>query len=737
MSFSTPRTHRIGVALATTAVVFGAAAPAGAHHDPLELAATEAVAKALAQDTATGGGGGLPTSVIVGATMLVVGMLIGRVARRPRLPRATRRRALAVVSIGALVSVPLATAPANTATILLPDLISDQPDPVSLEVNTYTGTPRLVLRFDGYVTNVGDGPLEVSGNPQITNPSDPNGVHQRAIDTSGNWNIVGTPPVQYETADGHNHFHLMEVGRYSLWNQSQTAEVAPGQKVGFCLYDIERAEAEDWSGPHPPREYSGSVTQFCDSNNPNTTSLIMGTSEGWRDVYGAYLTFQWIDVSEVAPGIYYLANEADPFDRIVESDETNNQVGFSEVSSTIPGYNALPVGPVSTVEDTAVGVTLATESFGSPGSRRFEIVTPPSNGTLSQPTGTTFSSPTLTYTPDPGYSGPDSFEYVARDNSSNYPLNPTNAAASIDVGEVLDPSVEISGAPASVIAGTSANLTATVTDAPPGVDWSVDGAPGGNPIVGTISPGGLYVAPGTPPAAGSVTIRAALTGDPGVFDEITLGIDPIPNGAPDIIDPGDQSSTIGDAVNVAIGASDPNGDPFTFSATGLPDGLSIHPTTGVVSGTPTTTGTSTATVTADDGTDDASVTFDWTIDPRPTVTPQHVGVVEGDSGTTTATLEVHLTEAISQEVTADWVVLDGVAPVASIGTDIVADSGSISWAPGETVATLTVEIIGDTLAEPPVLWGEWALVSIRNVSANADLDTSFFGTSIAVIIDDD
>ena len=707
-----------------------AAGPAAAHHDPEAQRAAEAAADALT----VGGGGGLPVPFIVAAT--VVAVLLAMVARTG-VPRVSGRRAVAIVSAAALVSVPLATSRAATSTILLPDLISDQPDPGSLEVNTYTGTPRLVLRFDGYVTNVGDGPLEVSGNPQITDASNPAAVHQRAIDSTGSWHVVGTPLVQYETADGHNHFHLMEVGRYSLWNESKTAEAAPGQKVGFCLYDIEHAESEDWSGPHPRREYSGSVTQFCDSNNPNTTDLVMGTSEGWRDVYGAYLTFQWIDVSDTAPGVYYLANEADPLNRILESDETNNQVDFAEVSSTIPGYNAVPVGPVSTVEDAAVGVTLQTESFGAPGSRRFEIVTAPTHGTLSRSVGTSFSSPSVTYTPDPGYSGPDSFEYIARDNSSVYPLNPTIAAASIDVGALLDPAVEISGAPASLIAGTSAQLTATVTDAPDGVSWSVDGVAGGNSIVGTVTPGGLYQAPVEPPAGDDVTVRATLDDDPAIFDEVTITIDPVPNSAPVMTDPGNQASTVGDTVNLPIGASDPDGDPFTFSATGLPTGLEIHPTTGVISGDATATGTFAVTVTTDDGTDTAAVGFDWIIDPRPVIRPGSAGVWEGDSGSQVVSVPLTLSEPVSQPVTVAWTTIDGTAPIASHGSDIAAASGVATFAPGTTTTTVEITVHGDTVDEPPAWLGEWAAIAYSSPSANADLFLGFYGLGILIIADDD
>ena len=84
-----------------------------------------------------------------------------------------------------------------------------------------------------------------------------------------------------------------------------------------------------------------------------------------------------------------------------------------------------------------------------------------------------------------------------------------------------------------------------------------------------------------------------------------------------VTNPGDQTSTVGTAVSLQIHATDSaSGQTLTYSAAGLPAGLSINASTGVISGTPTTASTSTVTVTAKDTTNASGATsFSWTVNP--------------------------------------------------------------------------------------------------------------------------
>jgi hypothetical protein len=164
-------------------------------------------------------------------------------------------------------------------------------------------------------------------------------------------------------------------------------------------------------------------------------------------------------------------------------------------------------------------VPLSAAKFGtqSDANLRYRVVTPPAHGTLSQPAGQDFAAGTpLVYTPAPGYAGADAFTYVARSAASAFPTNPQ--AAAVTIGDAR--SVAISGAPASMVAGTSAQLTATVRGLPGGVTWRAS--------AGSVSAAGLYRAPAAPPAGGAAVVRAASAADPAVAAEARIRITAAP-----------------------------------------------------------------------------------------------------------------------------------------------------------------------------------------------------------------
>jgi hypothetical protein len=408
------------------------------------------------------------------------------------------RRVLALSC--ALLGLPVSGA---LAAPVLPDLVADPPGPPSAPVVYDDGRgPRLLMRFDGFVHNAGLGALDIraTGRSGATMTN----VRQRIYDSAGGpfQDVLNspTPQVLFETDDDHDHWHLKNIARYSLWNLEGTAEAAPAQKVGFCLIDSQRMENH---GP-TSEVYTEPGNRFCEQGRPTVSGVAMGVSAGWRDIYHRALAFQWVDISDVAPGTYRLRAEIDPEGRIRESNELN-PAALGAFAAVVPGYRATNVGVPAAPGPRQVQLAAANVG-GLTRAPQFKVVTAPQHGSLDRPVGEWFDATSVVYTPAAGYSGPDSFTFAARNPASSYPRNPPAAAATLE-GRGL-PLVTIAGAPSRLRTGAAVRLRAVVQNDSPEVAWSVGGVAGGTKTRGRISARGLYRAPTKVPPAGRVRVTA-------------------------------------------------------------------------------------------------------------------------------------------------------------------------------------------------------------------------------------
>jgi len=80
----------------------------------------------------------------------------------------------------------------------------------------------------------------------------------------------------------------------------------------------------------------------------------------------------------------------------------------------------------------------------------------------------------------------------------------------------------------------------------------------------------------------------------------------------------------------------------------------------------------------------------------PQITIDRISVTEGNSGTKPATFTVSLSNRSTQTISVDYATANGNALA---GTDYIATSGTLSFAPGQTRRTVVVSVIGDTVAE--------------------------------------
>jgi beta-glucosidase len=119
------------------------------------------------------------------------------------------------------------------------------------------------------------------------------------------------------------------------------------------------------------------------------------------------------------------------------------------------------------------------------------------------------------------------------------------------------------------------------------------------------------------PLSGTLTVAASQLGQP-----VTLA------------NPGSQENVVNTAASVSLSGSDStSGQTLTYSATGLPAGVSINASSGQLTGTPTANGTSTVTVTAKDGNGaQASQSFVWSVAPGTSSTGGGTGAITGYEG---------------------------------------------------------------------------------------------------------
>jgi len=105
----------------------------------------------------------------------------------------------------------------------------------------------------------------------------------------------------------------------------------------------------------------------------------------------------------------------------------------------------------------------------------------------------------------------------------------------------------------------------------------------------------------------------------------------------------------------------------------------------------------------------------------PTLSVDDVTVTEGDSGTVAAEFVVNLSEASDQEVTVEYGTDNGTA---TAGSDYTAQSGTLTFAAGETSKIVSVPVIGDTTVES----NETFRLNLSNPSNGTIADAQGVGT---------
>ncbi len=239
--------------------------------------------------------------------------------------------------------------------------------------------------------------------------------------------------------------------------------------------------------------------------------------------------------------------------------------------------------------------------------------------------------------------------------------------------------------------------------------------------------------------AGVQTIRLTFNG--GAFDLQSFTLDKA-NVAPVVAQPlAGQAATQGQAFTYALPAgtfSDADGDALTYSATGLPQGLTIS-TAGVISGTPAAAGTYAISVIASDGTANATTNLALTVaPPAPVANTQTpfggAPIAVGLSPVTIAATQFDLGgQGVAYSDSTPATDLGGSAG-RNEGVDIVGNNQAIGWiSNGEWVEyTINVQQAG----RYALTLNTAALDPGRTITASVEQNGTVYETSNAIAVAD-
>jgi len=507
--------------------------------------------------------------------------------------------------------------------------------------NPYNGSRGFLLHFSGDLgTEFAPGAFGWDDTPSI-------------IPTSMVPSYTGTSP--YLILAKYNNYANVEVGEpYGGNGVNEMAVLDPYATQLDPNYDADpnlqvMQQVMTFVSPSPDVDDAAAgdpdaVREFCTNGtavDPATDSVFMNNEDGY--------TYEWnLGTGLVTNSVEITTGIAVPYTPTAIG--TNGEV-YSDNGGTLfamGGYSNYSISTVSSADPAVVGdqfsltTTLASTSGGA---------TPTGNVTYSYTEGanTPLNSTPITLGTMPVVDGVASIQISNWDAAHYHIVASYSGDSNYSAGQstIMLPVLEtttvgVSSSANPISAGGQVTLTASVTPngttfVPIGTVTFMDGST----VLGTASLNSLedeVNPPSTNTASlavdlpgGTNNITAVYNGDQNFTTGTSL---PFYENVISVANPGTQNGAVGDSVSLQVQASGlPAGDSWTFSATGLPSGLSINTGTGLITGTITgTTEAYSASVTANDGDQGSSTQdFAWNVSTLSETNPGTQNGAVGDS----------------------------------------------------------------------------------------------------------